>query len=170
LESPKIYVVTDGSYSDYGIKAVFSTMEKAEEAKRLFGSTNAIEEYELDALPDHPIGMLLYSVRMKFDGTIDDVRIADASDDSSSLEWRSTYKNHVDFTMWARDKEHATKIAIERRAPLIANGLWKSSETETYGIWKDLVEKEAVKMVSMPIEEPQPEVPKVSRYEIAQRE
>ena len=43
----KVYIVTDGEYSDYSIEGVFSTLEKAETCQRLYGYDN-IEEYELD--------------------------------------------------------------------------------------------------------------------------
>src|SRR3990167_10395534 len=47
----KVYVVTSGQYSDYGIKAVFSTKEKAEEYIKLSTDpdiNNLLEEFELD--------------------------------------------------------------------------------------------------------------------------
>lgn len=57
----KIFIVTQGFYSDYHIKGVFSTLEKALEAREFWGPDsdyedcekanygfNDIEEYELD--------------------------------------------------------------------------------------------------------------------------
>ena len=43
----KVYVVTDGEYSDYNIQKVFSNIEAAEEYKYWHHITNDIEEYEV---------------------------------------------------------------------------------------------------------------------------
>lgn len=48
MSKTTVYVVTDGSYSDYGIKAIFSTKELAEEYQDA-GKFDDIEEWELDA-------------------------------------------------------------------------------------------------------------------------
>jgi len=42
----KIYVVTTGSYSDYGIHSIFTNKNKAEECAKLLENSNDIEEYE----------------------------------------------------------------------------------------------------------------------------
>ena len=44
----KIYIVTSGEYSDYGIDAVFTTKEKAVEYVEQHGTNYNIEEYNLD--------------------------------------------------------------------------------------------------------------------------
>lgn len=44
----KIYIVTSGEYSDYGIEAVFTTKEKAVEYVEQNGTRYNIEEYNLD--------------------------------------------------------------------------------------------------------------------------
>lgn len=43
----KIYIVTDGSYSDYSIQKVFSNRDAAEEYKKWHNCSNDIEEYEI---------------------------------------------------------------------------------------------------------------------------
>ncbi len=49
----KVYIVTSGEYSDYGINRVFSTEEKAKEwvdvITSMYGGDYDIEQYELDA-------------------------------------------------------------------------------------------------------------------------
>ena len=49
----KVYIVTSGEYSDYGIDMVFSTEEKAKEwvdvITSMYGGYYDIEPYELDA-------------------------------------------------------------------------------------------------------------------------
>ncbi len=51
----KVFVITEGSYSDYSILAVFSTREKAENAHKVISKRvsdiNEIEEYPLDDFP-----------------------------------------------------------------------------------------------------------------------
>ena len=44
----KIYIVTSGEYSDYGIDAVFTTKEKAVKYVEQHGTYYKIEEYNLD--------------------------------------------------------------------------------------------------------------------------
>ena len=43
----KVYIVTDGCYSDYTIEKVFSNKPAAEEFKKWCNITNEIEEYEV---------------------------------------------------------------------------------------------------------------------------
>ena len=49
----KVFIVTSGEYSDYGIDKVFSTEEKAKEwvdvITSMYGGNYNIEQYELDA-------------------------------------------------------------------------------------------------------------------------
>lgn len=49
----KVFIVTSGEYSDYGIDRVFSTEEKAKEwvdvITSMYGGNYNIEQYELDA-------------------------------------------------------------------------------------------------------------------------
>ena len=49
----KVYIVTDGCYSDYMIEKVFSNRDAAEEYKKWRSITNDIEEYEIY---DEPFG------------------------------------------------------------------------------------------------------------------
>lgn len=43
----KVYIVTDGSYSEYSIEKVFSNREAAEEYKKWHNIYNEIEEYDI---------------------------------------------------------------------------------------------------------------------------
>ena len=43
----KVYIVTNGEYSDYMIERVFSNREAAEEYKKWHNIHNEIEEYEI---------------------------------------------------------------------------------------------------------------------------
>lgn len=47
----KIFIVTDGVYSDYSIEKIFSNRPAAEEYKKWHNISNAIEEYEVHDEP-----------------------------------------------------------------------------------------------------------------------
>lgn len=145
----KIYLVSDGAYSDYRIIGAFSSVEKATAARDYYAS-NEIEEFEVDApIPDHPPGTYLYAVSMKRDGEViscdrdtpDDyytcvvtwipVESHQNPDGSSrpitfqdDLESRVAY---FLFKVWAKSKEGAIKIANERRLQCIAEGDWSGN-------------------------------------------
>lgn len=125
----KIYAVSNGSYSDYRIEGIYSTKEKAEEAHRLYAADNDIEEYELDAMPEHPPGMLRYYVKMNAAGNAE----AKTKDASLMPKWKwSPYGDgeSVGFNVWASDETHAIKIANEIRAQLIARNQWTTDWDE----------------------------------------
>ena len=44
----QVYVVTSGEYSDYGINAIFSTVEKAQEYVSMKEFTNENEHYRIN--------------------------------------------------------------------------------------------------------------------------
>ena len=121
-----IYLVTNGSYSDYCVLGVYSTKEKAEHAKRLFAADNGVEEYKLDAIPDSPPGLLAYHVSMLVSGDVKDVWQDTVEGFESSWyvspQWGADVT--VMFRVWARDIEHAVKISNEWRAQIVALGLW----------------------------------------------
>ena len=146
LESTKLYLVAAGEYSDYHLCGIYSTLDKAEYAKKLYDA-NEIEEYTLDEIPAHPKGMLLYSVAMKPDGNDSRVYQRDASEAEDAYEWKSYGKSErFEFQMWARDEEHAIKIANERRAQLIANNLINIDWEE----WLALDNAGKIKKVTIP--------------------
>lgn len=108
----KIYVVTSGEYSDTRVEGVCSTKELAELVSKLKGSDNTPIEFELNDVPAHPPGLFYYNVMFEDTGdlafyNLRDVEYADRQDlpDKDSLG---------DYYVWAKDKEHAIKIASER--------------------------------------------------------
>lgn len=111
----KIYLVTDGKYSDFCVLGAFSTMEKAERGKVLLDSYNDIEEFELDSVPEAPPGLLPYGVNMKKNG--DAANAYRKSTDGFEVSHRFSEWGDGTFYayVYARDKEHAIKIANEKR-------------------------------------------------------
>jgi hypothetical protein len=119
-----IYILlTEGSYIDYHIVAVYSSKELAEKAQK-HCPDSIIEEYELDSLeiPEHPPGHTAWvvNVNAKTNGII-------CSWQQTSLggyfEPKEKYYegggvsgelNTFVVYCWARDKEHAEKIALDK--------------------------------------------------------
>ncbi len=127
----KIFLVSSGSYSDRATDGLYSTMEKAEEAKKLFNADNDIEEWELDAAPEHPPGLYRHQVKMNIHGAVDRAELI--SSERTIQDW-VPYGNDspwVIFSCWARDAEHAIKIANERRLALLAASEW----TADWDVW-----------------------------------
>lgn len=123
-EEPKetAYLISDGSYSDYRITGVYLDEDLAKEAQEYYNANNYIEEYKVDeAVPEHPAGKFCWFVLMKRDG---EVLSAHQRGHSPERESCIDYNGNGQFEMWAADKEHAIKIANERRAMMIANGEW----------------------------------------------
>lgn len=121
-----VYVLTKGDYSDYHIIGVYSTRDEAEKGVIEYDSewgTPSIEEWDVDKHPAHPEGMLAYKVHMDRDGNSEVHR--EGCDDFKGDDWAPYGDNQrVSFRMWARDEQHAVKIANERRMQQIASGQW----------------------------------------------
>ncbi|MCK9597570.1 MAG: hypothetical protein M0R06_00940 [Sphaerochaeta sp.] len=134
-----IYVVTRGRYSDYTIEAVYDDKELAEELVRLRNDLQdadcQVEEYELNALADKiKQGLLLWRVVMLKNGDTDWVHEAagyypEILVSIPKLSARQPVAM-LYATVWAKDKEHAVKIVNEKRARIIALGLWKDGYKE----------------------------------------
>lgn len=111
--SNTIYILTEGEYSDYHIIGAYSSMELANEAKVLYPNSE-IEEYNLDIIPEHPPGMVAWIVVIKNDNLNYSSQISptDLSEDFH-FPYHSNF-NQSNIYMWATNKEHAEKIALDR--------------------------------------------------------
>lgn len=137
----KIYAVSTGSYSDYTVVALFTTVELAEEFMDAVPHSdyNAVEEFTLN--PDTPDlvkrGYSLWKVQMLRNGDTEEAISLGTSihymNDVGHWVWRRTnvptYKKNgvpdcLVSTVWAKDKNAAIKIVNEHRVQLIANGEW----------------------------------------------
>ena len=136
----KIYVVTEGEYSDYHVVAVFDNKDEAEQYAHIMAKSD-VEEYELN--PELPTwinpNLQLYYVWMQENG---DSTCYQRSYDLNNKEkypqihWDEKYRypsGWVDkvfegyqmlITVQAKDEKHAVKIANEKRIQLIANNQW----------------------------------------------
>lgn len=109
-----IYVLTEGSYSDYHIIGVYSTKELAEKAEFLYPDSQ-IEEYSLDNVPDHPPNMRVWCVNIK-NGKL--YRTGQTNPDTgvpSEHSWNDFNGGNTYIVYcWATDEEHAQKIALDK--------------------------------------------------------
>ena len=105
----KIYVLTEGDYSDYHIVGVYSTPELAQEAQTLYPDS-MIENHDLDDIPEHPPGMLAWGVNIE-DSNIVYTYISDPHECPSE---RDCPNGVYAVNCWALDEEHANKIALDK--------------------------------------------------------
>lgn len=126
----KIFAVSSGTYSDYGINAMFSTRELAEKyiadhTDKETGKTDAwdsyiVEEWELDASYDVPVWGTQYLVDLdlktgavcKHPATMEPCRVV-LRNPKERGKW-FTWPEYTRGTSYI-SKEHAHKLAVEGR-------------------------------------------------------
>ena len=134
----KVYTVSDGEYSDWHIVGIFSDEKLAEKAAAYWDVNDYIQEYEVDKeTPQLPEGMLAFAVPMEKTGDAPlrscarGVRARPyrcSGDDVGKIHrWRSDSESVV-FYVFARNAEHAVKIANEKRTGLLAGNNWPFEE------------------------------------------
>jgi hypothetical protein len=130
----KVYVVTSGEYSDYGITAIFSTNEKAEAfmTEQIKFSTDMlsrdnynIEVWEID-LPKE--SWIVTNVRMDKEGNTKDTWMEEngANGEMGFQTWDS--EGNLVWGVVTTDKIRAVKVTNEKRVQLITNNLWLSKD------------------------------------------
>jgi len=118
----KVFIVEQGEYSDRHVVAVFSTVEKAgafvaafaESRKRSYSRMH-VKEYELDSCQCTASDLIAYEVRLEKNGDVRSVEVtcdAERVAEGSFVEYPSIFASHC----FARDPDHAVKIALDRRA------------------------------------------------------
>ena len=123
----KIYLVSSGEYSDYGIDGIFTTKELAEKFIKSFDIENSYDEINIEVRTLNPYekelrqGFKAYFVRMSKKGktiSVNNTENAFGFDsyDSDGFDVRNNLISHV----YAKDKKHAIKIVNEKRTKLIA--------------------------------------------------
>lgn len=123
----KVFMVTDGSYSDYRVLGIYSTKAKAEKAKVLFNADNEIDTIDLDVVPKTPRGMLKWVVEMDRNGNVHVVYRENCERPTNPVFVYKHFGSDVTYlraTLWAKDEEHAVKIVNEWRTRIVANNLW----------------------------------------------
>ena len=127
-----VYIVTSGDYSDYHIEGVYSSQEIATESHK--GEFN-IEEWKMDSgVAEQRQGLSRFHVMMLRDGSIHHIgpywgdRQRPNDLPPTAYFQFSTQETFLvaTFEMWAKDEQHAIKIANERRVNLIATNTWEN--------------------------------------------
>ena len=127
----KIYLLTAGKYSEYHVVAIFSTLEQAETMKRWYNEGR--DEYDQARIDERPLNPTipiayrdLWWVEIKLaDGEITNARMlpryytaSDVIEGGVEKAW--DYKTFLGVQCFAKDQEHAIKIAGERRKEHLA--------------------------------------------------
>jgi hypothetical protein len=139
----KIWVVEQGSYSDYHVVGVYSSKVNADKIAELLNAKERHDEAEVaewildPAIEELRSGYTLWRIVMLRDGD---------TEGHSNIEFGSynvvnefyvqqrskapAYMGQgisdcLQATVWARDLNHAVKIVNEHRTMLIAEGKWK---------------------------------------------
>jgi superfamily II DNA or RNA helicase len=113
----KVYVITKGAYSDYHIVAVVLDKTRAEEIVKAvsnpgwsFGFGEArIEEYDTDT----------FATQYAYDVYYRSKRWYADIDEYADHQSNHVYNDHS-FLVFAKDKDHAIKIAQDMRAEYLA--------------------------------------------------
>lgn len=141
MEKQIIYIVTSGSYSDYGINAVFSTKELAQKYIDAFEKQSFegfdIEEWELNPFAtDLSKGRKPFNILMDIDGNVEKIESKPSyfffNERISYINAHQAYWNNekdlLQIAIFANDETHAVKIANEKRTQIIALNRWKDKE------------------------------------------
>ena len=132
--SNMVYMVSSGSYSDYGIVACFSSVQWRDKylAKYLEVDTEAFkEEFYLD--PPMPVVIEVTRVSMSKNGSALTSACAYLNNTEDLIGFRY-YIHHGEnrevmyFLARTNDAKRAVKIVNEKRAQVIALGAWGNDE------------------------------------------
>ena len=112
-----VYILTEGSYSDRMIVGVYSTIEMAEQAQLLLDEDEVsdIQRCKFDYLPQVPEDLTAWYVY------IQDERLK-TSYPISPVKYKVPHERFTSnkgsligiIYCWARDEEHANKIALDK--------------------------------------------------------
>ncbi len=117
----KVWVATRGEYSDYQVVGAFSTKELAERMNSLLSDMNPPLEVEVDEpLTKLDAGYRKYHVLMEKAGNVLSQHVE--SDLNADWEWVRNADETFHWQGWAKDEQHAIKIANERRTQAIVKG------------------------------------------------
>jgi hypothetical protein len=138
-----VFVIEKGSYSDYRVVGVFTTRANAESVCAAINATESYEEatiaeWPLDpAVADLAQGFKVYNVQMHKDGRVERVqleacwtydiggRVHEWEREEAPAYRGKGLPNLLQVECWARDEEHAIKIANDHRIQRLALGQWK---------------------------------------------
>lgn len=125
-KTPTIYVVTSGSYSDYGIQGIFSTREKADRyiseynKAHTYSDINNVEEYNLDELDNQfmrqywtaSINLLTGELKAPYYDWQNNDELKRLCNNNGRSEHREC--NGVFYVDSFVSEEHAKKVCVEK--------------------------------------------------------
>ena len=121
-----IYLVTQGTYSDYSVVGAFSDYARALDLSAILSDAR-VETYELDEYVEvAKRGLVPIEVLMSENGDSEVYRWEnlDYPEGGSASIVADSDGPYLQCHCWARDEEHAVKIANEIRAQIIASNNW----------------------------------------------
>lgn len=118
-----VFVLENGSYSDTHIVGIFSTRELAEIAAQIFTDDPNVTEWDIDAQAEEMrLGARPYFVRLNRDtGDTLECDLSTSSYGAFSKEMGRDVNQNLYAYCWAMDREHAIKIAGDRRRVFLAS-------------------------------------------------
>lgn len=126
-----VYLVTTGTYSDYQVRGIFSTMEKAESFSNIFEDYNDIEACEVDRTDicidkEYPFCVNIDDNDEEAYFSEDDVKLCK----QKAMYFFCGYSCGSDINfyrvyLYAKDRESAIKIAKERHMQFLALNMYK---------------------------------------------
>ena len=126
----KVYVVSQGEYSDYDIVGIFDNKSLANKFMESFGGSerfNEIEEHKVNPYePEVSKGYKPYFLRMSKTGEAYDIEVTKHTHrfGRAYISYGYSFDNHLYNYCFARDEKHAIKITNDLRRKLIANNQW----------------------------------------------
>lgn len=124
----KVYLVTDGDYSDYRVLGVFSTLDLANEAKATLCANNPVDERELDTYPSDETRFSKIAWIIKFDSA------------GNIPDWRTiAYLKLVDSGWLRAAKRWLDGIEVLARGDSLDDAV--KSATDTRRMWLAMQEK-----------------------------
>jgi hypothetical protein len=118
----RVFVLTNGCYSDTRIVGVYSTAAKADIAAKVFSDDASVEEWDIDAMvSEMRRGLTPWFVRLNRDTghTIECHEEKPAYTVCGVVVAEDIHRN-IYTHCWATDREMAVKIASERRRVFLA--------------------------------------------------
>lgn len=127
-EPTKVYIVTEGKYSDRRNIGVFTTLDAAN------ATGGDVEEWFLDNIAGAPGHYSFFQIYMDREGNVRSSRVTEYYGKPPAnphfiksgwtIFWGIEMRGCLECSVWAKDLIHAVKIVNERRAQLIAENKW----------------------------------------------
>lgn len=124
MEQKKIYIVTAGCYSAYGISAVFSTHELAEEYCDRFDDDYRIEEYDIDKpmpKPEEKIWSVALYLDNREECMLNTYEKYDQILYTVKLDEDRNHRPYLTFGVRTDSRKKAVKIVNEQMNAVLAN-------------------------------------------------